>query len=79
MSLSASQLRTLILQNPDPVQLQAALDALRNGAGLTAVQSGTVAYDPIGGSSIRLSLIGEPKVFFDGVNYTVFLFVSSGG
>ena len=79
MSLAAAQLRTLILQNADPVQLQAALDLLRNGNGLTAPQSGTIAYDPIGGATVRTTLVGEPKVFFDGFYYTVFLFVSSGG
>ena len=45
--MKAQQLRTLIISKASLVDVQTALDLLRSGAGLTAGQSGTVAYDSI--------------------------------
>ena len=80
--MNAGQLRTIILQNANPVALQTALDLLRTGNALTAVQSGTQAYSAIwtpGPPSFQSQLVSDPHVFFDGIYYTVFLFVTTGG
>ncbi len=74
--MKAQQLRTLILQNADPVALQSALDKLRDGKDLTALDSGTVAYGNI--QNVPLASDAAPQVFFDGFTFTVFLFVASG-
>jgi len=72
--MKAQQLRTLIISKASLVDVQTALDLLRSGAGLTAGQSGTVAYDSIA----NLELVGYPRVVWDGTKYTVFLYVSAG-
>ncbi len=74
--MKAGQLRTVILTNPDLVALQAALDKFRAGKALTAIDSGVIAYDAAG----QLQLVGDaaPQVFFDGFNFTIFLFLTSG-
>ena len=80
--MNAGQLRTIILQNANPVALQAALDKLKAGNALTAGDSGTVAYTPVwaaGPPSFQSQLVCDPHVFFDGIYYTVFLFVTTGG
>lgn len=70
----ATKLRTIIISLDDLVDVQAALDLLRAGKGLSAPESGVVAYDKVTGQT----LLGEPVVKFDGFKYTVFLFVTSG-
>jgi len=72
--VKANQGGALIISHDTAAEVQTALDLLRKGLGLTAGESGTVAYDPI----VNLDLIGEPRVMWDGLNYTVFLFVSAG-
>jgi len=74
--MKAAQLRTVILTNADLVALQAALDKFRSGQALTAVDSGVVAYDAVGQQQTVSD--AAPQVFFDGFNFTVFLFVTSG-
>lgn len=80
--MKAQQLNTIILSLADPVALQAALDLLRAGKGLTAGQSGTVAYpgnpDGTGPFANNVELGPNPVVFFDGFQYTVFLFYIQG-
>lgn len=71
--IQARQLRTLHLQHADPADLQDALDRLRNGQSLTALQSGTVAYDALG----AVALIDQQAIW-DGIYWNVFLFVSTG-
>lgn len=70
----AQYLRTIIIALADLVAVHTALDLLQSGSGLTAVQSGVADEDPIA----NLSLIGEPRVLFDGFKYTIFLFVTTG-
>lgn len=70
----ATKLRTIIVARTNLVDVQAAMDLLRAGKGLTAGESGTIEYEKITGQT----LIGEPQVKFDGFKYTVFLFVTSG-
>jgi len=72
--MKAQQLRTLIISKPALADVQTALDLLRSGAGLTAGQSGTIAY----GAIDNLELVGTPVVVWDGLNYNVFLYVSAG-
>lgn len=72
--MKAQILRTVIISLTDLVAVHTALDLLQSGSGLTAVQSGVDDEDPIG----NLTLIGEPRVLFDGFKYTVFLFVTTG-
>lgn len=74
--MKAAQVRTLILKNPSLVDLQGALDILRSGKGLTALESGTVDYDPI----TDVPVVGNipPRVLWDGTNYVLFFFVGSG-
>lgn len=80
--MKAQQLRTIIISLNDLTQVQAALDLLRVGKGLTSVQSGTIAYpaNPDGSGPIgnNVELAVPPSVFFDGFNWCVFLFYISG-
>lgn len=72
--MKANQLRTIILQKAAVTDIQTAMDKLRNGSALTAGESGTVAYDAIA----DLELVGSPFPVWDGVKYTVLIFVSAG-
>ena len=74
--MKARQLRTIIISKPDPVDVQAALDKLRGGKALTAGESGVTDYAPL--QNVDLAGAAPPPPIFDGVNYTVFLFVLSG-
>lgn len=80
--MKAQQLRTITLSLADPVAVQAALDLLRTGKGLTAGESGTIAYplNPDGSGPLAngVELGPNPQVFFDGFFFTVFLFYVSG-
>lgn len=71
--MKAQTLRTVIIQLDDIVNVHAALALLKNGKGLTALESGVVAEDPIA----DLSLVDQ-QVAFDGFYWTVFLFVTTG-
>lgn len=73
--MKAQQVRTLILKNADLVALQDALDKLRNGKSLTAVESGVVDYEDI--QNLNLAADTTPKVYFDGLYYVVFIFVTT--
>lgn len=72
--MKAVQVRTVTISLATPTLVQAALDKLRTGQALTAGDSGTIAFDPI----VNVELIGQPTVVWDGIYYTVFLFVTSG-
>lgn len=72
--MRAQKLRTVIIAQANLVDVSTALALLSNGSGLTALQSGVVAENPIG----DLTLVGEPQMVFDGFRYTVFLFVTTG-
>ncbi len=78
--MRAQTLRTIIISLNDLVQVQAALDLLRAGQPLTAVQSGTVAYANVDGSgpfANNVEMPEIPKVYFDGFFYNIFLFIVS--
>lgn len=72
--IKAQSLRTVIISQADLADVQVALAKLSNGDGLTALESGLVAEDPIS----NLSLVDVPEILFDGFKWNVFLFVSSG-
>ena len=72
--MKAQTLRTVIIAQANLVDVHTALDLLQSGAALTAVQSGVDAEDPIA----NLTLVGEPRVIFDGFRYSVFLYVTTG-
>lgn len=72
--MKAPQLRTIVISKPLLVDVQAALDLLRNGAGLTAGESGVVAYAALD----NVELGPAPVPVWDGLNWNVFLFVSAG-
>ncbi len=80
--MKIQQLRSFLIARPDPVDVQAALDLLRAGKALSAVQSGTVAYplnqDGSGPLGNNVEMAAPPVAGFDGVNYYVWLF-SIGG
>lgn len=69
--MRTSTLRTVLISRTDLVDVQAAMDKLRNGKALTAAESGVVAVEPVG----NLELAGPPQTHFDGFKWTVFLFV----
>lgn len=71
--MKAQKLRTVILSLDNLVDVHTALDLLSNGGSLTAVQTGVADEDPIS----DLSLVGEPRVLFDGFNWNIFLFVTT--
>jgi hypothetical protein len=74
--MDAQKVRTVIVSLNDLVAVHTALDLLRAGKPLTAVQSGVMAEEAIA----NLSLIDgkPPVVLFDGFKYTVFFFTTSG-
>jgi hypothetical protein len=74
--MDAQKVRTVIISLNDLVAVHSALDLLRAGKGLTAIQSGVMAEEAIA----NLSLIDgkPPVVLFDGFKYTVFFFTTSG-
>lgn len=71
--MKAQQLRTVILASNDLTVLHGLLDTLSAGGALTAAETGVDDEDPIS----DLSLVGEPRVIFDGFKYTLFLFVTT--
>lgn len=73
--MKAQQLRTIIISHDDLVLVHAALTKLRNGQGLTAIESGVEDED-----SIRdVDLVGDPPpMIFDGTFYTQILYVTLG-
>lgn len=72
--MRSTQLRSIVIDKAALTDVLTALELLRNGQGLTAGESGTVAYDPIS----DVELIGAPQVVWNGISYAVFLFVSAG-
>lgn len=72
--MQANQVRTIIISLPDLADIQAALDKLRSGKALTIGDSGVAAYGAIGTVEVALPW----QMTFDGFNYTVFVFVTSG-
>lgn len=71
--LKAQQLQTVWISRDDKLDVLAALQKLQDGQGLTAVESGTIAYDPIS----SFTLIGEPEIVFDGFLWNMLIFVTS--
>ena len=71
--MQANQVRTIIISLPDLELVQAALDRLRKGKGLSAVQSGVQDYEAIGTVEVAMPW----QMTFDGFNYTVFVFIAS--
>jgi hypothetical protein len=72
--MRAQQLRTIIISHADPALVQAALDKLRAGQGLTAAESGVGDVEPIR----NLTMMGTPpQLLFDGQRYTQVLYVSA--
>ena len=80
--MQAQQLNCIILSLNDLTLVQAALDLLRKGQSLSAVQSGTVAYGPDangnGPFTSGVTLGPDPVVLFDGFTWDVFLWYVSG-
>lgn len=73
-SLKAQKLRTVIISLDDLADVRTALNLLMNGQPLTAVQSGLAAEEAIA----NLTLIGTPRILFDGFKWNVFLFTTTG-
>lgn len=68
------QLRAVIIKQASLDDVWTALDLLRQGKPLTAIQSGVheeLAVD-------KLQVVGEPWAYNDGGNHVVFLFYTSG-
>jgi hypothetical protein len=73
VNTKAQGVRTIVISLTSLAAVTTALNLLANGQALTSAQSGVNAEDPI----TQLSLIGEPKVIFDGFYWTVMLFVTT--
>lgn len=71
--LRAQQLRTIWIAQADKLDAITALQKLQDGQGLSAVESGTIDYDPISSAT----LMGKPTVAFDGFLWNVLIFVTS--
>lgn len=71
--LKAQQLRTIWIALDDKLNVLTALQKLQNNQGLSAGESGTIAYEAIANAT----LLGEPVVMFDGFLWNVVVFVTS--
>ena len=70
----AASVRTVIVSNPDLAALHTALDKLRDGQALTALESGVAAEASIKGLTLVEPI---PPALFDGIAYTQFLYVTT--
>lgn len=73
--MKAQQLSTYIIALNDLVLVQAALDLLRTGQPLTAVQSGTIAFAAL---PQGVDLGPDPKIYFDGQLHVCYFHFVSG-
>lgn len=77
--MNANKVQTYILKNASATNLLTALDLLRNGQALTSGQSGTVAIAAgVFGAGNTLIESQPWRVVWDGTNYVMFLFVTTG-